>query len=131
MKRALKMMAYVSVLSLATIVVFAGPCEEGCEIQNTQCTNQNESNYQECTANIETENQQCWDAAVINYQNCVQNAQSLQETGQCNAMYQMDEYNCMNNHSAGHAYCDQNYQMNQTDCANSYDNCLFACGTNP
>ncbi len=128
MKKALKIAAYVTVLSLATVVVFAGPCEDSCNYNNTQCTSQTSAAYNQCVSNIETNDSQCYAEANAMYQNCMATAHQ-QEQSICNSMLWQAETNCMQEHMGGHATCEQNVAMDQQTCANDYDNCLFVCST--
>lgn len=126
MKKALKLAAYVTVLSLATVVVFAGPCEEGCEFNNTQCTNEANASYSQCLSNVQTNNAQCYAEADAMYQNCMATAHQ-QEQGICNSLLQQAQTNCMYEDMSGSYSCENTAWQSQQNCANDYENCLFIC----
>lgn len=148
MKIALKLTAYVTVLSIATVVVFAGPCEDGCDYNNTQCTTQANTTYSQCTAAVQAESNLCYQQADEQWSTCNANALAdwaecmltshQQEQSICNSMLfqawnscdlglSMSYNYCMSIGGGDQEACEFNFQQDQQSCANDYDNCLFVC----
>jgi hypothetical protein len=143
MRKLLKLAACLTVASIANVVAFAGPCEEGCAYYNTQCNNQANASYSQCTTaanscytGAENSYQSCLDGAYRQFHECL-DTRDQQEEFICNLLFQMDEYACNVIRDAEYNYCFQQgsgqvacefqLQQDQQYCANDYDNCLFVC----
>lgn len=60
MKLALRLVAYITVLSIATVVVFAtGPCEDTCDSNYSACTTQANTTYNQCWSNVQQQSNEC------------------------------------------------------------------------
>lgn len=147
MRKVLRLAACVIVPLIANGIASAGPCEEGCAYNYTQCTNQANTNYSQCMQVADN----CYTAPQSNYASCLEAAsnqhyQCIQENeqqihGACNSCYQTDVQNCdflyqdalnycfQNGGGNGQVYCEFQLQQDQQYCANDYGNCLFACST--
>ncbi len=143
MRRLLKLAACVIMPFIANGIAFAGPCEDGCVYNNTQCTNQANANYSQCM----TAANSCETAAESNYQFCMAMAYwqfnnclfvvNQQEQSICMSMLRQDEESCNaerwgaynNCYFSGQSSvgCESYFQIDQQYCANDYDNCLFLC----
>jgi hypothetical protein len=150
MRLTIKLAAYAIVLTIATVVVFAGPCEDSCNFNNDACTGAANTAYSQCSTAVQNEITQCYQqadqtwmwchiGASYEFYVCLQNA-APEEEGICNSLLQMaqnscdngqqqDYYYCMVNTGVGQEQCESNFQMDQQACANDYDNCLFICST--
>lgn len=147
MRKVFKLAVCVIVPFIANGIAFAGPCEEGCVYNNTQCTTQANTNYSQCTAASNNAVTSCYTEADNSHSSCMGTAYyqfftcllsvHQQEQSICNSLLWMDEMicdaareqaytNCFQAGS-GQGACDFNFQQDQQFCANDYDNCLFVC----
>jgi len=123
MRTVLKMAVGVLVLTAATIVVFAGPCEDSCVYSRDQCYNQANANRAACIAPFDEALSNCQIAAEEALQFCIH----YTPLDTCNANYEYDLYQCTQQYWWGQEYCDMQAGMEYSDCNNNYENCLFAC----
>lgn len=148
MRLIVRLAAYTIVLTIATVIAFAGPCEDGCNFNNTACTGAANSTYSQCSSAVSTQSTNCYQeadqtASGCYFQGAVEHAMCLatshqQEQSICNqnlglfwnncAAARDDAYNyCMITSGVGQEQCEFAFQMDQQACANDYDNCLFVC----
>lgn len=151
MRLIVKLAAYAIVLTIATVAVFAsGPCEDGCNFNNTACTSAANTTYSQCSSAVSTQSTNCYQQAdqtasgcyfqgFMEYTACIASVHQ-QEQSICNQLLDMawdncdaarDDayYYCMVESGVGQEQCEFNFQMDQQACANDYDNCLFVCST--
>ena len=150
MRLTIKLLAYVIVLTIATIVVFAGPCEDGCNFNNTNCTGTANTTYNQCLSAANSQLNSCFEQANQEWMSCYQIADAFwshciqtshqQEQGLCNVMLQFEQHicddirdqaenTCWFQDGPPRQICEQNFVLDQQQCANDYDNCLFICST--
>lgn len=123
MKRTLRLAGYVSVLVLATVVVYAGPCEDSCEFNKTQCMNQASQARAGCAAEHQEDKSRCDSTAYWTHNDCNAN----RPYDPCNSMLETDLQACQNVYDSNVTQCDWMEWMDQASCNNDYENCLFAC----
>lgn len=123
MKRTLRLVGYVSVLVLATVVVYAGPCEDSCEFNKTQCNNQALQTHAGCVALHEEDRAVCERQARLDHADCEKN----RPFDACNFQLEVALQGCENVFNNNKQQCDWTQWMDQASCNNDYENCLFAC----
>ncbi len=151
MRLTIKLLAYVTVLTIATIVVYAaGPCEDSCNFNNTNCTTTTNTTYNQCLNAANTQLNSCFQQADQEWTSCYQTAAASwshcinhshqQEQGICNVILLFDQYVCDYTREQAEnlcwfqdgpprQICEQNFVLDQQQCANDFDNCLFICST--
>jgi hypothetical protein len=107
------------------VVVYAGPCEEGCEYNRTQCNNDANQAYNGCLAIYEEERSVCNMAAAIDLESCMR----YRPLDACNFEYEMALRSCDNSYDQNKVQCDWTLWMDQASCNNDYENCLFVCSS--
>jgi hypothetical protein len=123
LKKTLKLTMYVAVLTLATVVAYAGPCEDSCVYFKQQCDSQASQSYAGCVASFEEEHNRCRSDAYLEYQDCAQN----RPWDPCNTNLQTAEQQCAITFDSNKVTCEWLMSMDLSSCNNDYENCLFVC----